>query len=275
MKPRLQSLIGKARQLESAIAARFEKAAARAAGSQAMQPLEIVQAIVADVEREIQPAGRGRQTFPFNDVRVVVVAPSTAARARMEALFEGPPSIADRIRERLTAAGCDAAAPGVHVAFVAKPRPDWARPEYHLELARVPTASRATPAARRRLELIVTKGTADRETYAFDAGPVTLGRGADVRSTRQRLLRVNHVAFVEGGGDINRTVSRCHAHIDAEPAGFRIFDDGSAEGTNVIRQGRGVPVPRGGRGLRLESGDEIVLGEACVRVRLHDILSTQ
>jgi pSer/pThr/pTyr-binding forkhead associated (FHA) protein len=77
------------------------------------------------------------------------------------------------------------------------------------------------------------------------------------------------VAFLERSGDANQTVSRRHAHIAYEPAGrcFRLHDDGSEHGTGVVRLGRTVAVPRGTRGVRLESGDEIVLGDARVRVR--------
>jgi predicted component of type VI protein secretion system len=51
--------------------------------------------------------------------------------------------------------------------------------------------------------------------------------------------------------------------------GYRLLDDGSAQGTTVVREGRSVTVPHGSRGIRLQSGDEIVLGEARVRVKIH------
>jgi predicted component of type VI protein secretion system len=46
-----------------------------------------------------------------------------------------------------------------------------------------------------------------------------------------------------------------------------MHDDGSEHGTSIVRQGRSLQVPRGSRGVRLESGDEIVLGDARVRVK--------
>jgi pSer/pThr/pTyr-binding forkhead associated (FHA) protein len=59
-------------------------------------------------------------------------------------------------------------------------------------------------------------------------------------------------------------VSRRHAHIPYERAEhlFRLHDDGSEHGTGVVRHGRTFAVPGGTRGVRLESGDEIVLGDA-------------
>jgi hypothetical protein len=63
-------------------------------------------------------------------------------------------------------------------------------------------------------------------------------------------------------------VSRRHARIDRDADGraFRIFDDGSTLGTTVIRHGRGLAIPHGGKGLRLQPNDEIVLGQARLRV---------
>jgi hypothetical protein len=42
----------------------------------------------------------------------------------------------------------------------------------------------------------------------------------------------------------------------------RLHDDRSAHGTGIIRGDRTIPVPPGSRGVRLRSGDEIVIGEA-------------
>jgi hypothetical protein len=114
----------------------------------------------------------------------------------------------------------------------------------------------------------VLQGSATAPTYTFTAWPITLGRGAEVRDNRQQLLRLNHVAFVENGDAVNQSVSRRHAHIDldARTSRPRVIDDNSAQGTSIIRAGRGIAVPRGSRGLGLQSGDEIVLGQGRVRV---------
>ena len=87
---------------------------------------------------------------------------------------------------------------------------------------------------------------------------------------RQHLIRVNHIAFTEGDNDVNRTVSRRHAHVaySAVSREYRLHDDGSSRGTAILRNGRTIRVPQGSRGIRLESGDEIVLGEARLRVRI-------
>ncbi len=110
----------------------------------------------------------------------------------------------------------------------------------------------------------------ERWSYSFAAPRIDVGRGAEVRDHRNRLVRTNHVVFTEGAGDINQTVSRTHGHIAYEPVSghFRLHDDGSEHGTAVVRGGRTISVLRGARGVRLHSDDEVVLAEARVRIRL-------
>jgi hypothetical protein len=120
-----------------------------------------------------------------------------------------------------------------------------------------------------QIEIRVLHGAMDRWSYAFAAPRIDVGRGAEVRDHRNRLIRTNHVVFTEGGGDVNQTVSRKHAHIAYEPltGHFRVHDDGSEHGTEIVRGGRTISVLRGTRGVRLQSDDEVVLGEARVRIR--------
>jgi hypothetical protein len=97
-----------------------------------------------------------------------------------------------------------------------------------------------------RVELTVLNGTAERRTYALAASTrIDLGRCAHVRDSRHRLIRTNHVAFLEGSGDVNQSVSRRHAHISYEPVArcFRLHDDGSEHGTGVVRRGRSSRFP--------------------------------
>src|SRR5262249_7905893 len=100
---------------------------------------------------------------------------------------------------------------------------------------------------------------------------IDLGRCVEVKDANGRLIRTNDVAFVEGSGEINQTVSRQHAHITHQPKSgeFRLYDDGSAHGTHIVRQGRTVTGLRGSRGVRLRSGDELVLGDARMRIRIN------
>jgi pSer/pThr/pTyr-binding forkhead associated (FHA) protein len=113
-------------------------------------------------------------------------------------------------------------------------------------------------------------GSASQRVYAFTGGRIDIGRRAEVLDQRQRLIRTNQVAFAEDGPDENRSVSRRHAHIaylDDEGA-YRIWDDRSAHGTSLVRNGRTIKVPAGARGTRLSPGDEIVLGHARLKVAI-------
>ena len=268
MTRKLSGWIDKARTLESTLAARVEGAARQLTRSTARQPLEIVHAIVDAIEREVQPAGRGRRLFPFNHIRVVIAASSPRQRAYLEAACEGPPSLQQRIVDGLEAAGCTAPPISITIEFVEHGEPEWAQPEFDVQCARgAPIAAPAPETA--SLELTITHGTTGRSTYTFAEPVVALGRGDEVRDSRQRLLRTNQVAFADGDDPVNNTVSRRHARIEKDARGFRLFDDGSTQGTSVIRGGRGLPVSRGTRGLLLQSGDEIVLGQARLRVRIH------
>jgi predicted component of type VI protein secretion system len=84
----------------------------------------------------------------------------------------------------------------------------------------------------------------------------------------RRTMRHNDVPFLDRQDEINLTVSRAHAHIEFSPRDgeFRLYDDGSAQGTRVIRDGRYLDVPRqAGRGVKLRHGDELELGRARLR----------
>src|SRR6185295_16794071 len=99
-------ILAKARELEARLARTVDRAAARVMPPGGREPLEIVHAVVETVEREVQPAGRGRHLFPFNRIQVSVVAPTKQARARFEATFAMEPTLTQRIHTRLETAGC-------------------------------------------------------------------------------------------------------------------------------------------------------------------------
>lgn len=268
-------ILGKARKLESRISRSLDLAVEGFVGRSAPRPIEIVQAVLDCAERQIQPAGRGRRVFPFNHVTVHVLAASRTDKALFAAVAEGPPSLQRRALERLQSAGCLVDRLDVVVAYAAKAKPGWLAPEYDVTFERLdaePVAepAPAAPAAPPKLDLAIHTGSAERRAYSFAGGRIDIGRRADVLDQRQQLIRRNHIAFVEGEGDVNRSVSRRHAHIAYLPDAreYRVRDDGSSRGTAVLRGGQTIRVPQGSRGIRLESGDEIALGDARVKVRI-------
>lgn len=268
----------KARKLERRISRTVDAAVEEFMGRSVTTPIEIVHAVLDRAEAEIQEIGRGRRVFPFTCVRVqVMVGPrDKEARARFAAVAGGPPSLSERIVDRLRAAGCAVSAVGTEIVYARKRGAGWTDPDFHVEFDREelpPAAAAPAPTvvdAGRRIKLAVLTGSAEHRAYAFSAGRIDIGRRAEVVDQRQRLIRTNHVAFLEEGPDANRSVSRRHAHIafSDEDGCYRIWDDRSAHGTSIVRGGRTIKVPPGARGTKLESGDEIALGHARLRVTI-------
>jgi hypothetical protein len=99
----MMDIVGKARRLERRIARSLEAAVGEFAGVIATEPLEIIYQALDRAEQEIQHTGRGRRTFPYTRVRLLVPIPAKdrQARARFTAVAEGPPSVGDRLTTRL------------------------------------------------------------------------------------------------------------------------------------------------------------------------------
>jgi len=264
-------ILAKARQLESKLARTVDRAAQQWSKSGPRGPLEVVHGILDAVDERIEPAGRGTHVFPFNKVKATIVAVSPDARARFAGVLDGSPTLQERISKKLRDAGCDVHGLQVKVAYVAQADQAWTSPEFHVDFSRgaVQEPPPAEPAAVRELTLTVINGSAEQPAYTLTLDRINLGRCTEVRDHRNHLLRTNHVAFTDAAGAINETVSRAHAHIDCHRNGeLRLFDDRSAHGTSIVRNGKTIGVPAGSRGVRLEPGDEVVLGEARLRVKL-------
>jgi hypothetical protein len=265
-------ILRKARRLERAISQTIDGLSQRLTQSEPRQPLTVMLAIVDEVEQDTQQAGRGRRVFPFNRITASVVAGTPEERARFEAVFDGEPTLEQRIVERLRSAGCDVPDIIVDTAYVTAAAAAWTDPRFHLELTRVagPVGARHRATVPGRIELRVVHGTAEREEYAFALARIDIGRCVEVRDGRHRLLRTNHVAFADGSGLPNRSVSRRHAYVACSESGvYRVFDERSAHGTSVLRDGRTITVPPGSRGVVIESDDQIVLGDARLAVQIH------
>ena len=268
-------IVGNARKLERRIARSLDAAVGEFVGAAPPEPLEVIYQVVDRVEQEVQHTGRGRRAFPYHRVRLQVVIPAKdrQARARFEAVVQGPPSLRERIAGRLEGAGVAKTSPAVDVEYLGKAPASWPNPRFEVEFIRedqpVPVeAPRSVPT----LKLSVLRGKASHRTYTFTGGRIDLGRRAEVLDSKHRLVRTNHVAFAEEAHDANATVSRRHAHVlySAAAREYRLLDDRSAHGTGIVRNGKTIAVHPGPRGVRLEDGDEVLLGHARLRVTLVD-----
>ena len=154
----------------------------------------------------------------------------------------------------------------VHVELVTELPPDVAIRGFDVHYGSIPTPQISEMVMEVRLTVIT--GSAEEQQVCLKKRRIHLGRLAEVIDADGRLTRKNDVAFRDDGQAPNPSVSRAHAHIEFDPekAVFRLFDDRSAHGTTVIRDGSVISVPQGAsKGVALRNGDELVLGQARVR----------
>jgi hypothetical protein len=239
----------------------------------ASEPLELVTGILRDVEHRVEPIGGGHRRFPFTTVNVTVLALTKEEQDRYASALS---DIEPKIRERLKELAADPPARlDVHVQFVKKPRKGWtADQRVELVYSRETAAARVTrereTAAKSSVRLIVMRGAAGKRTYAFEQRVIRFGRGEDHAEISGRSRR-NDVAFADDEDEVNRTVARAQAHLefDNERREFRLFDDGSSNGTRIVRDAEIITVtPHGPRGVRVSSGDILEFGRARVRFEI-------
>jgi len=232
-------------------------------------PLELLHAALDDLERKAQPSGRGSRVFPYTRV-VVHVAQRDADRAAIEAVFG---RLEERLRERLAEVRC--AIPASLAASVSVTEcANGSAPLLCVECSNEPDTSSRTHATPEVPELRVTvvKGQCDRAEYAFTGGVVAIGRGAEPSDAVGRVRR-NDVSFLEVRDGVTETVARAHARVafDAALRAYVLFDESSSNPTYLVRGGRSLRVsPRDPRGVRLQSGDEVQLGRAVLRISVAD-----
>lgn len=236
-------------------------------------PLEIRRAILDDVESRVIAVGDGRRLLPFNHLRVHLLTPDPDDRQAMEAVVQEAWDLKGQIAERLRDRGCPVPAGlDVEVVFDEEPDPRYAERRFFVEYGKregeAASAEAAPGAVRPTLELTVLKGTATQHVYELETPRIYLGRLQEVVDADGRVRRRNDVAFHEEG-EINTTVSREHARIawDDETGGFWLRAEQNASGTRIYRTGKTIDVSaHDRRGVRLQAGDEVHLGRACVKI---------
>lgn len=238
----------------------------------AATPLEIGQAVLDDVERHVQPVGRGRRRFPFSTV-VVRVHAAPAARAAMSVAFEG---FGTRVRERLAELRCEAPPTlDVPLECLDDPAATWPPGQVFdvTYVADAPSIREVTTAVgdapvMLELHVVVLEGKAAEPEWRFVGTTVSIGRSTDPTDDLGRTRR-NRVAFLDIVDGVNETVGRAHASLRCDPVTreVRLFDEGSRNGTSVLRDGEVIAVHRRDpRGVRVRPGDEIQLGRALLRI---------
>jgi hypothetical protein len=232
---------------------------------------EIRLAIFDEIRQKSYVSG-GKKVFPYNQLRIRLrgVVDSRAA------LFTGRffrQYFEQEVRQCLRRDDClfpdDLRADVAVTSQLPKPDEDWLTVE---------AESIERPSVTRRLgKLIVVAGKANEPELTMTKARTNIGRTSEVYRS-EGLFRRNDVCFCEDT-EINRTVSREHAHVlfDRSAGEHRLFNDRWYDledrqdnqcGTWVVRDGMSHEVHRGGRGMKLQPGDEIHLGKAILRFQI-------
>ncbi len=234
-------------------------------------PIEIAQAVLDAVEARVTATGAGHRVFPWDRVDVRVLA-TEDAHAAVEAVFAG---LGGRVAERLREVRCEV--PGdveVHLQCLTDPPAGWsARQAFDVAFARTgqprsAQGDQSREAGTWQLRLVVVAGAATAPTFPLRDATISMGRLADPTDGSGRPRR-NRVAFLDVVDGITETVGRAHARLRLDEAAghYRLYDEGSRNGTSIVRSGDVIVVPpRDPRGVRVQPGDEIVLGRAVLRV---------
>lgn len=241
------------------------------------EPLRIRRDILTDVESHIEPTGRSRSAFPYSHLSIRILTGDERDRAVKEAVFKSKDELRGQILDHLARAGCELPARlRVELEFTSERgagwRQDFFNVEYGADERARPEAGRAQSGAHKAsaARITVVEGVTLQKEFLLDKSRFNIGRLPEVLDERKRVVRRNDLVFTEGAAEINRKVSRAHAHISFDAAGeFRLFDDQSAYGTRIRRAGADIEVASSNtRGNRLQSGDELLFGRARVRFEI-------
>ena len=226
-------------------------------------PLELLQRALDELERKVQPAGRGRRIFPYTSV-TIQIAQTGADAAAVDAVFK---DFDVRLRDRLAELNCEM--PERIRATVTLVDAGDEGPALSIHCAAEPQERPAPlpPGRRPLLTIAVVKGECAEREYVFDEPSVAIGRTAEPTDAYGQV-RFNHVAFADVRDGITETVGRAHAVVKFDEASgqYHVFNEGSSNPTSIVRAGRTIKVPRDPRGVRLMSGDQLQLGRAVLRI---------
>jgi pSer/pThr/pTyr-binding forkhead associated (FHA) protein len=232
-------------------------------------PLEIKEAILDDIERHVEPAGSGRRALPYDRIEIVLLAAHKDDRARLQAALS---DLQDVVSSRLKEIHCSPPpALKIDVRYVTRPRSDWT-PTQRMAIGYIapePDGAGGATTTPPPLHVTILRGAASQPTYALAERRIHIGRSPHPVDGRGRP-RVNHIVFLEDGDEHSRTVGRAHASIVYDARGeYRLFDDGSHNGTRIVRNGVMLEIgPRDPVGATIQSGDEIQIGTAAIRIEL-------
>jgi hypothetical protein len=238
------------------------------------EPMEVRRAVLEEIDGRVVAAGGGRRIFPYNHVHVLLLVGGPEERSMLEGVVREGWDLEGEVRRRMREQGAELP-PGftLDIGYTEEAGPEFGGRHYRVTFERTEEEPAPADAGERPiLELTVTKGKATRQVYDFTAERIYLGRMEEVIDGEGRVRRRNDVAFLEEG-EVNQTVSREQARIawDDQTRGYWLRAEPGASATRIFRDGRAIEVSRQDRrGVRLQPGDEVYLGRACLKVGLRN-----
>ena len=239
-----------------------------AVGARADEPPELAEIRLAliDTVKEKSYRSGARKVFPYDLLRLRLRGVEQSQYGTFSSRFFRQ-YLEQEVRQSLRTAGCrfpENLRVDVDAVVGLPPRDgSW------LEVA-AGSQEQAEP-VRLAARLTVREGDANVPEIRLDKARTNIGRVVDVYRA-EGLFRRNDLAF-EADTEVNRTVSREHAHIqfDRATGEYRLFNDrwhdrapGRECGTWLVRDGMSQEVHRTPRGTKLEPGDEIHFGSVVV-----------
>jgi hypothetical protein len=226
---------------------------------------EIRLAVLDQVRQKSYRSG-GRKVFPYDLVRVDMRGLEESRRAMFAGRFFRK-YLEQELHDALRDAGCR-----FPENLNVEVRASGGLPQRDENWLTVEVGAQGG-SARQVARLVVKEGTANASEVRLEKARTNIGRVVDVYRAAG-LFRRNDLAFA-ADTDINRSVSREHAHILYDPATaeYRLFNDrwyprGESNqgecGIWIVRDGMSQEVHRNARGTKLEPGDEIHFGQAIV-----------
>jgi hypothetical protein len=241
----------------------------KAAADRDATMLDLRAAVIEHVERSVVAAGRGTRVLP-GPIVVVQVLPAGFKDAR--ALGAVMDDLRGVLIDRLDAMRCVVPPQfQVQIKTVSRRPAGWDADQRFgvtFEKARSLRGRGADIAEPLGLRLAVSRGSAQKKVFDLLLPVIRVGRTRFPTDAKGHV-RTNDIAFADDGSARSRSVGRGHAEIRFMPdtQTYRVFDQGSANGTRVLRRGRLSEVaPNDPVGISIQPGDELHFGKAIVRV---------
>jgi FHA domain len=253
--------------LERRIDERLRQALRSSSPDQTPELIEVYRAILDEVATAIDTLPRGKLNFGYSHVNVRVLVQNPERRRSYEIVFLEADSLTRDIKTQFEESKVEFPSHlKIEVTLVDSLPLGVSDRGFDVSYSNPAGAPQAPDTIEVKLTVLV--GNAGQNQYCFAKKRINLGRLAEVLDADLRTVRRNDLPLSDDSTAANSTVSRAHAHIEFDPdaSRFRLFDDGSAYGTTVVRDGSVIPVPKGtSKGVLLERGDEIILGKVHIR----------